>query len=105
MSSKLNCWEYRNCGMEPGGIFSEIYGTCPVATMMKHDGVNGGRGAGRVCWRVKNKATAKNKVICRHYRQSCIHCDFYRRVHSEEEKPVMNNTVSEITEEFKALQI
>ena len=104
MSRKLNCWEYRNCGMEPGGIFSEIYGTCPVPTMMKYDGANGGRGAGRVCWRVKNKATAKGRDLCRHHRQSCIHCDFYRRVQSEEEVHVLSETVREITDVFKAIQ-
>jgi len=103
MSSKLNCWEFMNCGMEPGGIFSEIHGVCPVAQMMKYDGANGGRGGGRVCWMIKNKASGDSCNICRHHRQSCIHCEFYRRVHSEEETPVMNAAMEKTGENRKAI--
>ena len=101
MSRRLNCWEYRNCGMEPGGIFSEIYGTCPVALNMKFDGVNGGRGAGRICWKVMNRISSKDPFICRHNRQSCIHCDFYRRVNSEEESTVITEMVEDAIEDLK----
>ncbi|PKK82248.1 MAG: hypothetical protein CVT49_14585 [candidate division Zixibacteria bacterium HGW-Zixibacteria-1] len=101
MSRKLNCWEYRNCGMEPGGIFSEIHGACPVPQMMKFDGANGGRGAGRACWMVMNKVSGKDPFICRHKRESCIHCDFYRRVHSEEETIVLTEPVEEAEGNYK----
>lgn len=84
MSQKLNCWEFRNCGMEPGGVFSEIYGPCPVPKMMKYDGLNGGCGAGRVCWMVMNTSSQKGPFICRNSRQSCYNCEFCRRVHNEE---------------------
>lgn len=88
MSRKLNCWEFRNCGMEPGGIFSEIYGVCPIARTMKYDGVNGGLGAGRACWVVMNKSAGKGPFICRNNRQSCYDCGFYKRVRSEENSRV-----------------
>jgi hypothetical protein len=70
--------------MEPGGIFSELYGACPVAGMMKLDGVNGGRGAGRACWMVMNNGSQRQPFICRNSRKSCFSCEFYRRVQSEE---------------------
>ena len=84
MGKKINCWEYRNCGVEPGGIFAEIYGECPVPRMMKYDGVNGGRGAGRVCWKVMNNAALKEPFICRNSRISCFQCEFFIRVKNEE---------------------
>jgi len=70
--------------MEPGGLFSKIYGVCPIPLTMKYDGINGGRGAGRTCWMVVNKSAEKGPFICRNNRQSCYHCEFYKRVHSEE---------------------
>lgn len=84
MGAKLNCWEFRNCGREPGGIFSKIHGECPIPKMMKFDGVNGGNGAGRACW----TATAMNQrigsIVCRKNGRLCIDCEFYRRVQREE---------------------
>ena len=95
MNCKINCWEYRNCGLEPGGIFAEIHGTCPVPEAMRYDGVNGGRGAGRACWTVMNSGSGNEPFVCRNRRQSCFHCEFYLRVHSEEE---YRNTVDPVEE-------
>ncbi|MFQ6113174.1 MAG: two-CW domain-containing protein [bacterium] len=39
---KLNCWEYKNCGREKGGVLAEVLGECPVSTAMKFDGLNDG---------------------------------------------------------------
>jgi hypothetical protein len=71
--------------MEPGGIFAEIYGVCPVPKVMKYDGVNGGRGAGRTCWTIMNRFPEKGPFICRNNRLSCVNCPFFIRVCSEEE--------------------
>ncbi len=48
----INCWEYFACGREPSGSRSEELGVCPAAVHRQSDGVNGGRMAGRYCWRV-----------------------------------------------------
>ena len=77
MDGKLNCWQYKNCGREKGGLLADILGECPVSTELKYDGVNGGRGAGRVCWAVTN-ACCCDPAIGAHL--SCHTCDFYRRV-------------------------
>jgi len=85
MSYKLNCWEFRNCGLEPGGILAKIHGECPVPREMKKDGVNGGIGAGRSCWAVVNSCHAVNRIAGRNRRRSCLECEFYRRVVCEED--------------------
>ena len=87
---KINCWECRNCGMEPGGIFARIYGPCPVAAnSMKYDGINDGRGAGRTCWRfLQENSRGLERQVCRFGRSSCVECAFYRRVHNEEDLSV-----------------
>lgn len=103
MSGKINCWEFRNCGMEPGGIFAEIYGPCPVPRMMKHDGVNGGRGAGRNCWTIMNSTTQKSPNIYRNNRLSCYHCPFFKRVQSEEGLKVTIDTTGKSIKNSKAI--
>jgi len=83
MSDKLNCWEFRNCGMEPGGIFARVREECPVPRMMKYDGVNGGVGAGRACWTVTASELKNGSVVCRRSGRLCINCEFYLRVQRE----------------------
>jgi len=85
MTKKLNCWQFKNCGLEKGGVMTHILGECPVSTAMKFDGLNDGVGAGRACWMVPNAACRKDAT--RHPRVSCCQdCEFYRRVIFEEEE-------------------
>jgi len=89
--------------MEPGGIFSEIYGPCPVAKLMKYDGINGGRGAGRICWSILNSSPRDSQPVCRNTRQSCFDCEFYRRVQNEEESTVAAELAEDNRTTFKFL--
>jgi hypothetical protein len=98
MSAKLNCWEFRNCGMEPGGIFSKIHGECPVPKLMKYDGINGGTGAGRICWTLNSANSKTGAMICRNNRISCLHCEFYLRVQGEESPITANKSIDETTD-------
>ena len=82
-----------NCGMEPGGLFSKLHGPCPVAQTMRYDGVNGGRGAGRICWEVKPGYGRESNIFCRNHRLSCQNCKFYLRVHSEEEELIASSEI------------
>jgi len=102
MCAKINCWEFNNCGMEPGGIFAEIYGACPVPQMMKYDGVNGGRGAGRTCWMVMNSGTNSELPVCRNNRLTCHHCTFFQRVQSEEDIKTVVNPGENVREDLKS---
>jgi hypothetical protein len=86
MKSKLNCWEYRKCGREKGGLMVDILGECPVASAMKFDGRNDGIAAGRACWMVSGGGCA---IRLRHDRSNCcLNCEFYQRVMFEQEENV-----------------
>jgi hypothetical protein len=80
--------------MEPEGIFSKIYGECPIPKMMKYDGANGGTGAGRICWMAANSLSRNKKIVCRNNRVSCMQCEFYLRVQREENPaPALENVI------------
>ncbi len=49
---RLNCWEIKRCGREPGGSKSEELGVCPAATDISADWINGGKNGGRICWAI-----------------------------------------------------
>jgi len=86
--NKLNCWEFTNCGMEPNGIFAQLHGPCPVAAnSLKYDGINGGRGGGRICWEIMRRESATIRHDCRFNRMPCQKCRFFQRVISEETIP------------------
>ncbi len=82
---KLNCWEYKECGREPGGVNVAEFGICPAAMERKANGFNGGKNAGRVCWAIANtlcdgiiQGTLVEKLT------NCMECDFFRLVSAEE---------------------
>jgi hypothetical protein len=82
---KINCWEFYECGRQPGGSNVRELGTCPVATEKKLDGVHGGANAGRACWVVGG--TLCNGKIQETFLQKydgCMECDFYKKVKAEE---------------------
>jgi len=84
---KLNCWQYKLCGREPGGKHVEEFGVCPAATESRLDGVHGGVNGGRACWVVPGTicGTRENNedYLIQKYRQ-CSNCGFYKRVRFEE---------------------
>jgi hypothetical protein len=83
--TRLNCWEFRNCGREPGGRKVAERGVCPAAVETRTDGVNGGKNGGRACWAIsgtlcggKVQGTYAAKV------GNCLNCGFYQKVQQEE---------------------
>ena len=83
---KLNCWEFKKCGKEPGGAKSEECGVCPAATEAKLDNVNYGKNGGRACWGVTGTLCHKNKQLSFvHHVTECTKCDFYHLVNEEED--------------------
>lgn len=83
---KLNCWEYKKCGREPGGKNADELGVCPVAEEQTADGIHGGEKGGRCCWVVAGS-------LCKGQKQGtyaekfgeCHKCDFYNMVRNEEQ--------------------
>ncbi|MDH3891535.1 MAG: hypothetical protein OEV49_10670 [candidate division Zixibacteria bacterium] len=84
-TGKLNCWQFKNCGREPGGVLTELVGECPVARTMKYDGLNDGIGAGRACWMVRNAACKEAQNMSAPV-DPCHTCDFYKRVVFEQDE-------------------
>ena len=82
---KLNCWEYKKCGREPGGRNVNNLGVCPAAINTELHGVHGGRNAGRACWEVAGSMCG-TKILCTDARKmkNCWRCDFMHVVKSAE---------------------
>lgn len=83
---KINCWEHKQCGRQPGGPRVKELGVCPVTLHQELTGVHDGSNAGRACWVVagslcggKIQGTYANKL------DNCWRCDFMNKVKKEEE--------------------
>ena len=83
--TKQNCWEYKNCGREPGGAHVHDLGVCPATRELRLDGVHQGKNGGRSCWIVAGslcggeiQGTFAQKF------HNCSSCDFYASVRKEE---------------------
>ncbi|MBT3274443.1 MAG: hypothetical protein HN368_14900 [Spirochaetales bacterium] len=85
MAKVLNCWEFKQCGREPGGFDADRLGVCPAATDTSSDGVNRGRNAGRRCWVISGTFCdgAAQGIFARKL-NNCVMCDFYQIVMNEE---------------------
>lgn len=82
---KRNCWEFKNCGRQPGGEHADDLGECPAAVDARLDGIHGGKNAGRACWVImgtfckgETQGTFAQKF------KSCVECDFYKAVRMDE---------------------
>lgn len=80
-----NCWEFKNCGRQPGGEKVAEMGICPAAADASFDSLNGGNNGGRICWAAtgtfcggKVQGTFAEKQL------SCMTCDFYKKVKEEQ---------------------
>lgn len=84
--SKLNCWEFKQCGREPGGANASELGVCPAATEERLDGVHDGKNAGRSCW-IMAQTLCGDKVQGTYGQKfgECSKCAFYKKVKLEEE--------------------
>ena len=83
--SKLNCWEFKCCGREPGGRHSSALGVCPVPQEVRLDGTHQGINAGRSCW-IVTATLCKGEVqgtFAKKF-ENCAKCDFYQTVKKEE---------------------
>jgi len=82
---KLNCWEFKKCGREPGGTQVHDLGICPATTEKRFDGVHEGTNAGRTCWILAGTLCSGEVqgTFARKYK-TCEACDFYIMVREEE---------------------
>ncbi len=82
---KVNCWEFKECGREPGAAAGFAAGACPAATDGSFDGINGGTNGGRICWVVAG-TYCEDKVqgTFAKKRSDCVWCEFFQQVKAEE---------------------
>ncbi|MDD5134640.1 MAG: hypothetical protein PHP01_04455 [Phycisphaerae bacterium] len=82
---KINCWEFFECGKEPGGAKTAETGVCPAAESTEHNGKNGGINGGRYCWKVPDTLCDTNTEGNKPERMlKCFSCRFFIRVQDEE---------------------
>lgn len=82
---KLNCWEVKKCGREPGGRKAAKQSPCPAALELTLDGVHGGKNSGRTCWVLAGTfCSIEVAGIFAKKLSSCRECDFFQRVLLEE---------------------
>ncbi|OGP84390.1 MAG: hypothetical protein A2Z08_07535 [Deltaproteobacteria bacterium RBG_16_54_11] len=82
--AKVNCWEFKKCGREPGGAKIDELGVCTAATMTRANGEHGGKNAGRVCWAIVGTLCGGAVQGTFAKLNGCIACDFYQLVRKEE---------------------
>jgi hypothetical protein len=89
MNNKLNCWEFKKCGREPGGKNLSVFGVCSVPVTIGFDNVNNGKNGGRSCWIIRESACEEvMRKCCVQEIRECRQCDFYRFVNETEKKHV-----------------
>ena len=78
----MNCWEYKKCGRQKGGVSADALGVCPAYTEKRLNGIHGGINAGRACWVIAGtfcsgevQGTFAIKL------GNCQKCDFYGSEH------------------------
>jgi signal transduction histidine kinase len=93
-----NCWEFKNCGREPGGAKTAELGVCAAASDARCHGVHGGTNAGRACWLVAGtlcgglvQGTFASKL------GTCLSCDFRKLVEDEQGPNLQPDTTILVT--------
>ena len=85
--SKLNCWEYKKCERQPGGMLAGELGICPASLLDKLNGVHEGKNAGRACWAIAGTFCGGTVQGTEAQKQhNCWKCDFFQHVRKEEDK-------------------
>jgi hypothetical protein len=88
---KANCWEFMQCGREPGGDFVDELGVCPAAEDPAFGGINEGKNGGRACWAVSGTLCLGRVQEGFSSKQcDCERCDFYQLVQLEQGNNFLN---------------
>lgn len=82
---KLNCWQVKKCGREPGGPKVPEFGVCPAAAQAALDGINDGKNGGRACWVIAGTLCG-GKVQGSYAAKlaNCMQCEFFKQVAAEQ---------------------
>ncbi|MHA2128242.1 MAG: two-CW domain-containing protein [Promethearchaeota archaeon] len=75
---KLNCWEFMKCDKGLTDNDNGKSGSCPVASEIFANDLNGGTNGGRICWVIMDRHCKKKAQT------TCFQCEFHYKVMSEE---------------------
>jgi hypothetical protein len=82
---KTNCWEFHNCGRQPGGHMVQDLGVCLTPLSKSYKGANDGLNGGRCCWRVAGSLYGGHADCVKlEGNKTCDTCDFYQTVKREQ---------------------
>lgn len=82
---KMNCWEYMECGCEPGGFNAERLGVCPAAIDKDFDGTNTGKNGGRYCWAITGTlCDGKPQGSFAGKFEDCHECSFFKIIEQQQ---------------------
>jgi hypothetical protein len=83
--AKMNCWEFKKCGRQPGGVKVAELGVCAASIATKVDGINCGKNGGRACWPIAGTLCGGNvQGSFAEKLGNCLKCEFYQLVGAEE---------------------
>ena len=95
--AKQNCWEFKQCGREPGGAKSVELGVCIAANNTKLNTVNSGKNGGRACWALAG--TLCGGALQGTFAEkegNCMACEFYAVVRDEEDVMVRTSEILDL---------
>ncbi|MCI5148900.1 MAG: hypothetical protein D3916_05850 [Candidatus Electrothrix sp. MAN1_4] len=76
--SKIDCWEFKKCGREPGGKNIEKYGLCSLVVSLEDNKINNKRNGERLCWSLRESACEGiMRECCVNEIKECRQCTFY----------------------------
>ncbi|MCI4625801.1 MAG: hypothetical protein L3V56_07545 [Candidatus Magnetoovum sp. WYHC-5] len=74
----MNCWEFSDCGRQPGGKNATRRGICPASTLQEANGFLGGKNGGRACaFIIGSFCAATIKGTKKDMTKNCLECDFF----------------------------
>lgn len=95
--AKQNCWEFKKCGREVGGLKATELGVCPAATATKLDGANSGKNGGRACWAIAGTLCGGNvQGSFAEKEGNCMSCEFYEIIREEEDNLIKTSKLLEM---------
>lgn len=104
VNHKLNCWEHKQCGHEPGGKNAHL-GICPAATYYHANGFLEGINGGRACMYIIGtfcdntlSGTSRDKE------KACLECEFFKTLKQEHGKDMLVFTFHDYVKKQKVYQ-
>ena len=79
--AKQNCWEFKKCGREIGGINAEKLGVCPAASETQADGFCDGKNGGRACvYIIGTLCDGGCQISFKNKEKLCDTCEFHEQL-------------------------